>query len=373
MGVAFLNLTPTLPALQASYGVSSARMGLLITALVFTHSAVQVPAGLVVDRLGVRAGLLLALGLGFLGSFFSVFSLDYGFVLTLRLLTGLGTGLSFVAGIHYATYHAPDERKLPVQAVFGGLINVGSTVPFLVATFLPQIGQGLIHLYTAGFFLFPLLAVLVWGRDPVDTIHPSRPPLRKILHSGPAWTLGLSHAVFFGGMMTLGTWITSYLMRSAALTATLPWIGAIGGLVIALSAFGRFLGAWMPAGLNPRILILGALAVLTLSYGVVSVGGGLLPGVGFMGIAALMNSVTFASVFHLAYRIAPPQVAGTTFGLVNFIASVGAFLFPVVFGALLDLTGAFTVPFLFLACLAALAFWRCRALPAEARKTVGDG
>jgi MFS family permease len=99
MGVAFLNLTPVLPVLQAFYGVSNARMGMLVTALVLTHSLVQVPSGLVVDKLGVRMGVLLALGLGFLGCFLSVFSQNYGFILAMRLLTGMGTGLSFVAGL----------------------------------------------------------------------------------------------------------------------------------------------------------------------------------------------------------------------------------------------------------------------------------
>ena len=152
MGVAFLNLTPVLPTLQAYYGVGYARLGMLVTALILTHSLVQIPSGLVVDNLGVRKGVMLALGLGFLGCFLSIFSNRYSFLLALRLLTGLGTGLSFVAGLHYATAHAPEHQKIRVQAIFGGLINIGSVVPFFTSPWLLHYDGRLIHLLTALFF-----------------------------------------------------------------------------------------------------------------------------------------------------------------------------------------------------------------------------
>lgn len=346
-------------------------MGLLVTALIFTHSLVQIPAGLVVDRLGVRAGLLLALGLGFLGCVFSIFSQNYGFILALRLLTGLGTGLSFVAGIHCATSHAAEEKKLPVQAVFGGLINVGSMIPFFISTMLLEADQRLIQAYTALFFLFPLLAVWIWGQNPAKKAVVSKIRVSQVFTAGPAWTLGFSHALFFGGMMTIGTWITSYLLQTAPGPFWLPWIGWIGGLVIAVSAAGRFLGVWVPPWISPRTLIIWAVALLAVSYGGLGVSRTLTSGLILLGVAALMSSVTFGSVFSLGYRCSPPQVAGTTIGLINFIASIGAFLLPIIFGYLLDLTGTFTVPFLFLSALAFLTLLRVFTLPATL--TLQDG
>jgi nitrate/nitrite transporter NarK len=83
-----------------------------------------------------------------------------------------------------------------------------------------------------------------------------------------------------------------------------------------------------------------------------------------------MSSLTFGSVFSLGYRYSSPPVAGTTIGLINFIAGIGAFLFPIIFGYLLDLTGTFTAPFFFLSTLAGLALWRCFNLPVEPTKPV---
>jgi nitrate/nitrite transporter NarK len=57
-------------------------------------------------------------------------------------------------------------------------------------------------------------------------------------------------------------------------------------------------------------------------------------------------------VFFLAYQTVSAENAGTAIGLVNFIASIGAFLFPVIFGYFIDLTGTFSLSFFFLAALA---------------------
>jgi NNP family nitrate/nitrite transporter-like MFS transporter len=352
MGVAFLNLTPVLPSLRLAYGVTNTQMGLLVTALILTHSLVQVPSGLVVDKIGVRTGVSLALGLGFLGSFFSIFSSHFGFLMAMRLLTGIGTGLSFVAGLHYGTAHAREGRKIQVQAIFGGLINVGSMIPFFTSSLLLRYDGRLIYLFTSLFFFLPMIAVLIWGKDPQKTEKISRTQVARVFRAKTTWTLGFCHAVFFGGMMAIGTWITSYLMTSRGGLMGLSWVGLLGGVIIGISAAGRFLGALTPSRVRPHTLISWALVLLVLSYGGLGVSQGLAPGLTLLGIAALMNSITFGPVFFLAYRYSPPSVAGTTVGMVNFIASIGAFLFPVIFGYFLDLTEMFKIPFFFLAALA---------------------
>jgi MFS transporter, NNP family, nitrate/nitrite transporter len=370
MGVAFLNLTPVLPLLQISYGVSNAQMALLVTALILTHSLVQVPSGLVVDKIGVKTGVSLALGLGFLGSLFSIFSSNFGFLLAMRLLTGIGTGLSFVAGLHYGTAHAREEKKIQVQAIFGGLINVGSMIPFFTSSVLLKYDGRLIHLFTSLFFFLPLIAVLIWGKDPQKTEKISRTHVAQVFRAKTTWTLGFCYAVFFGGMMTIGIWIPSYLMRSQVGFHDFSRMGLIGGLVIGISAAGRFLGALMPSRIRPQALITWALLFLVLSYSGLGVSQELIPGLILLGIAALMNSVTFGSVFNLAYRHAPPQGAGTVVGTVNFIACVGAFFFPVIFGYFFDLTGTFKVSFLFLTALALLAIFPVFTLSAKTKEPV---
>jgi nitrate/nitrite transporter NarK len=372
MGMALVNLAPILPLLQESYSVSNARMGILVTALILSHSFVQVPAGVVVDQIGVRWSFTLALLLGFLGNVLCIFNPAYGFILTMRILTGLGTGLLFVAGIKYATVHTRPSRQVLVQSVFGCLINTGSAIAFLTSPILIVYSWKLIYLFTSSFFLLPMLAVLFWGDDPLDDQGTAPQPLRSVLTVGPLWALGLSHAIFFGGMITIGTWISSYFLTSMGAVFWLHLGGLFGALIIGISALGRFLGGVVTVWIKPRHIIQSALFVLAICYALLGPSKELGLVLTLFGVAALMNSITFGSVFSLAYQIMPPQSAGTAIGLVNFIASMGALIFPIVFGYLIDITEAFKYPFLFLAVLAVLALPPAFSLRKHAPQALGD-
>jgi MFS transporter, NNP family, nitrate/nitrite transporter len=357
MGVAFLNLTPVLPLLKQVYGASNAAMGLLITSLVLAHALIQPLAGLMTDRLGARWSLAASLGICLLGSLLSCLHPSYWFVLAMRVLTGVGTGILFVAGIRYATMHAPAGRQGQAQGYFGATINAGTIIPFFVSPYLIGLGVNAVFIFTAAFCLAPLIAVCLWGQDAPQ---PERPAgtvrLRRLLGSRPVWALGLCHAVFFGGLMTIGTWISTYLLQFSESAAWLPSAGFLGAGVVAVGALGRVLGGHLSTRFSPPATIWWAYFILAASYGLLGVVGGLGAALALFITANLMNSITFSSVFLLASKSGPPELAGTATGLVNFIASMGGMSIPIVFGYCIDLTGSFFWALCFMAalCLAAL-------------------
>lgn len=357
IGVSFLNLTPVLPMLQQVYGVSNAKMGFLITALVLSHSLVQVPAGVVVDKMGLNRSLALALIIGALGNGLCAINNSYGFVLIMRVMAGLGTGLVFVSGIKLATVQAHPSKHLMIQSIFGSLINMGSVIPFFVSPLLAEFGWRPIFLFTAMFFLLPLLLMALRSRQHFTI--PSSPASEssQVVHRIKAvWYLGMSHAVFFGGMMTIGTWISSYLLSTYTNELWVHTTGMIGALVIGVSAFSRLLGGLVTRYVQPRKLIWYALLFLVPAYFLLGIFQVLALAVVLLSVVAVMNSVTFSSIFSLAFQSTSPRSAGTAIGLVNFIASLGALLIPVAFGYLIDKTASFKYPFLFLSMLALLTW-----------------
>jgi MFS family permease len=370
MGVAFLNLTPVLPVLQNSYHVNNARMGMLVTALILSHSLVQVPAGLIVDRVGARWSMSLSLGLGFLGNGLCALYYDYYFAFAMRVLAGLGTGLLFVAGIKYATVHSKASRQAFVQSIFGSSINAGSMLPFLISPLLIEFSWRWVFIFTSLFFLAPLTAVIFWGEDQQgDAIAPAQHA--GILQSPSVWSLGLSHAIFFGGMMSIGTWISSYLIAFRSGELWLRRAGLIGAVVIGISALGRLLGAFLTRVIKPHKVILLSLLALGPSYVLLGFCGGFSVIIILFILIALLSTVTFGPVFNLTYQIISPASAGRAIGLVNFIACMGALTFPVVFGYLIDLTGSFRYAFLFLSVLSFIALgvslWLRGVIKAAAR------
>jgi MFS family permease len=62
LGFIFLNIPPALDLLMGLYAVSYTRMSVLISALLWSHALMQVPAGILTDRLGLRGALAICLG-----------------------------------------------------------------------------------------------------------------------------------------------------------------------------------------------------------------------------------------------------------------------------------------------------------------------
>ncbi len=345
-------ISPILPALKKFYGASNAMLGLLVTAIILTHALVQLPGGLITDRLGSRWSLALALALGFVGSSLPYLDQSYALVLGSRIVVGLGTGLGFVAGIKYATAHAAPERAGQAQGFFGGLINVGCIIPFLVSPWLLSLDWPLVFLFSALLFLLPLLAVLIWGREPSCGRTETRPSLGRVFKQKSAWSLGLCHALYFGGTLTVATWISSYLVSLAPGKMLLATAGLWGALSTSFSALGRFASGFSLRLVPPQRLILGSFGVLALAYGLLAASGQVGWSIVLFVLVSLSSSITFTSIFWLAYTLGPVELAGTSIGLVNFIASLGALLFPVAFGFILDQTASFAWGFIFLMGLA---------------------
>src|ERR687895_184659 len=94
----FGNLGGIASELAGAYGVGLATIGLLTTAMVMTHLAIQIPGGKASDRFGpARAG---ALGLVVLmaGNALALTGPEAGLAVAARAIVGVGTGLAFISG-----------------------------------------------------------------------------------------------------------------------------------------------------------------------------------------------------------------------------------------------------------------------------------
>ncbi|UCF95340.1 MAG: hypothetical protein JSW39_14725 [Desulfobacterales bacterium] len=58
LGIIFFNIPPALTQLMGLYEVSCTQISLLISALLWSHALMQVPAGMITDRLGLYRSLL---------------------------------------------------------------------------------------------------------------------------------------------------------------------------------------------------------------------------------------------------------------------------------------------------------------------------
>lgn len=345
-----MNLPPILPGLKAIYGVTNARIAFLVTSLIMTHGLVQIPSGLFTDRVGVKKTLVISLAILFVSNVLCVFNDSYAFVVVMRIISGIGTGFAFTSGIKYATLFTHEGQRGMIQGFFGGSFSIGAIFPFFLMPMLIEIDWKLVYLATSLFFIVPIALLAAWGKEVKPSAVISLDHFKSVFSAKDVWILGILHAVFFGGVITLGTWYSTFAINSSHMDS-LRTVGVWGGAVMFLSGLARLMGGLFLRKLPAVKIIRYSFIILFLSYLFLIFSTRFEYRLLFFGLAIYMSSATFGPIFFLSFIVSGAEFAATGFGIVNFIANLGSLFFPILFGYFIDLTGGFEASFWFMSGL----------------------
>lgn len=355
LGVTFLNIPPGIDNLMALYGVSYTGISVLLSALLWSHALMQVPAGVVTDKLGIKRAFLLGMSALTFGNFLPAALPSMGLAVFGRVLTGMGTGIGFVTSMKLIALYAPGGRIGAFQSFFAGIFSLGNICAYLVIPRLLPFGWQWIYL-TPGILSFLLL--LWWLGIPVEhRVQDSSSPvtLRGVVKIRAGWILGLYHALSWGTMINLGNWIPSLLAEywTGSTATQLAWGGMF---VMFVSGLARVSGGFILFRFSPMRIANGSILILAFVFAglfFVPVPSLLL----FLAVsAAWFSCINFGAFFHLASTTVKQESLGTIIGMVNFLANLGAVLFTLTFGLAKDRTGSLSSGFLVLAILAILAY-----------------
>jgi nitrate/nitrite transporter NarK len=350
LGLTFMGLPPALDLLKDLYGLSYAGVAALISAIIWSHTALQIPAGLITDRIGIGRGLLASLLIIMGGGLLALPAPWLGLGMAGRVMSGVGTGLSFASAMKLMATRSPQGRTGFFQGVLGGFFSLGGVAAFLIVPLLTPLGWRAVYLVGTVSALLPLALLPGLKLFPASARKPASLTLGKILRSGTGWRLGLYHALCYGGMLTLGSWAAALLSEvwPGQTTLHLAWAG---GLSMLVSGLGRLLGGLILFRIPPRPLIRLSLLCLSLSFLGLGLVSGPVPVIGLLILSSCFASLNFGAVFQLAAQAVGRSSAGTMMGLVNFIGNSGAIFSTMLFGYVKDLAGSLTFGFL---CLAGL-------------------
>jgi MFS family permease len=332
-----------------AYGVGLAVVGLFTTALFVTHSAVQVPAGRLCDRIGARvvggAGLLVVAT----ASAAALSWRNAAFAIALRGVAGFGTAAAFVAGADYvrSTLGSPIA-----QGLFGAVSMSSGGVALAVV---PTIGGWRSPFACAGVVaLVGAALVALAPREPRRQMFgTARPPIRdrRLL------ALGAIHAASFGFSVVVGNWVVTLLERVDHLSPHAA--GPIGGLVLFLGIVSRPLGGRLtgqPTAIRAS-LVAGGIATALLAVAkptplaIVAAAG-----------AGLAAGIPFALALTAAQRLLP-ETPGAAVGAVNMTATVTILVATPLVGLGFSLPGDGRIGFAVVACL-----WAAAALAVPGRR-----
>ncbi len=337
-------------------GLNETEFGILIATPVLTGSLIRLPLGMWTDKLGGRIVFFALMLSTVVPIWLMAYATEFWHFLVIGLFVGLAGG-SFAVGIAYCARWFEKERQGMAMGVFGAG-NTGAAVTKLVAPAI-VVAYGWSMVPQAYAVAMLVTAILFWFFTYDDPSHrvPSHVTVRdqiRALKDPTVWKYCQYYSIVFGGYVALALWMTKYYvseygfdLRMAALLATafsLP-----GGV---LRAVGGWLSdKWGAHRVTWWVLWVSWICLFIMSYPrteftIQTVTGPQtfhihLPAEVFT-VLLFIVGVAFAfgkaSVFKYISDDYPHNI-GVISGIVGLIGGLGGFILPIMFGALVDLTG----------------------------------
>jgi NNP family nitrate/nitrite transporter-like MFS transporter len=342
-------------------GLNGTQFGILTATPILTGAIARLPLGSMTDRFGGRPVFFIVLLIIIPAIWMVQFATAYWQLLVLGAFIGLSGG-AFSVGITYTAKWFEKDRQGLAMGIFGAG-NAGAAVTkFIAPTVIVMLGwQAVPNIYAV---IMLATAIFFWFFTFTDPSHrnPKKVSLRdqlKVLNDPKVWKYCQYYSVVFGGYVGVSLWLTRYYMNEygfgiqfAALVATifvLPSgvIRAFGGWLS--DRFGAHTVTW--TCLWASLVALFIMSYPETHYSVLATGGGERVEFGFGVPVWLFTSALF--VVGISWGIGKASVfkylsneyhenLGLVSGTVGLAGGLGGFMLPIMFGALVDLTGVAT-------------------------------
>lgn len=345
------NLALAAPLLQAQWGISASRLGILFSAFFWTYTTLQFAVGPLVDRFNVNVVMALGFLVWSLSTAATGLTTGFATMLAMRLLLGVGESVMFPAASKICAQHLPEHKRGFANALIVASIRWGSAL----GTF----GGGLIMARYGWRYTFlalglaGLLWLPAWARWkpgpptlPEKTVT-SLPTYAAILGRRAFWGAALGHGCGNYLLYFLISWLPLYLVSVRHLSMTT--MAGTAGLLYAVDslsaiATGSLADRLVRSGGHPAVVrkwtmaagfTIAALALIALVFSGPHTYRWCLLAIGIG--SGTGNSGSFA----VAQTLAGSRGAGRWVGLQNGIANISGIVGPPLTGFLIDWTGSF--------------------------------
>ena len=342
--------------IKKALDLNSTQFGLLMAMPVLSGSLVRVPLGIWTDRYGGRIVLTALLATTVPAIWLMTYATAYWHFLTIGLVLGLAGG-SFSVGTPYVARWFPKNQQGFAMGIFGAG-NAGAAVnKFLAPAILVAFGWTMVPKVYAAIMLGTV--VLFWMMSHSDPAHLVSSKVKfsdqlKSLKDPRVLKYCQYYSIVFGGYVALSLRMVQYYVgeygldiRTAALLAacfSLP-----GGVLRAVG--GWMSDKWGAHSVTWWVMWVSWVCLFLLSYPqtdftIMTTTG---PQTFHIGLNVYMFTILMfilgiafafgkASVFKYVSDDYPGNI-GTISGIVGLAGGMGGFVLPIMFGALMDMTG----------------------------------
>lgn len=356
-----VSYSAVLPVIMKDLGISFAGAGLLLAAYMSAYSLLQAPSGTLSDRLGYGRLVPWFLLLMAVGMILFSFVADLVQAVVARFLMGVGGAMMFIPGLRLLAESFSKETRGTAVGAFSTAIGIGPLIALITMPILEQsVGwRGSFLIMTIPVFISALFIKLkikpLTGPSSLrgDAVNSKESASGHsyigILSNPQVWLISLATLLYAGGFYGLFTFIPTYLFQ--VLNLPLVYAGLVSGLSMGLLTVGILLFGRLSDVLGRRKFVFGGCQIATALLLLLLIRtDGLLFSVALVGLIGLFMGAEFLG-YVIATESFPSAMRGAVTGVISMNVHVGALLFPVIVGYILDLTQSYSSAYVLISVL----------------------
>lgn len=342
-----MKVAPLMPDLMMHFRVDLTSAGLMMSVVAFTGLILGLPAGVIVQKFGIKVVGILAMSVSIVGCALGALATNYPVFLISRALEGVGFALIALVGATTAGIWFPPHRIGLAMGLISTCMGVGGFVTMAAAPRMAHLmGWHAVWWLTTAISFVSLLSVIAFVRMPpwMTAVAPGAgaPPPGPSLSAGFAnrniwlWAAAylcifLPSAVFMY-YVTFLTKVQGYTMENAGLVSSLGSVGLLVGAPLGGILIGRIGHLKLMLGVGVVLYCL----LLTLAFNISgiaipiwmvvmgAVGMGFIPTVCMTAVPGIMGN---------------PQLMGLGMAIAGFGANLAGMIGPPLFGSIVEKAG----------------------------------
>jgi sugar phosphate permease len=370
-----VNLSVAHPDLTKDFGLNDIQYGYLLSGFAWTYAALQIPGGVLLDRLGILWLGRIGPVLWSIACFWTAIANSFTHIFASRLLLGVAETPAFPVSSKATGYWFPKNERGLATSLFDAAAKFSNVIGVpIVAAIAFYWGWRMMFVFTAVLSLIYFALFVIFYQNPsVDKRlspeerryiqegggQPEGAPTTKgaslgyLLRNAKVWGLTIGFAAYGYSFYLFLTWLPSYLIKTqhwdvlkSGLYTAIPWgVATITDLVI-----GGWLVDYLIARGFEQTKVRKTLIVLGMILGLAIVGATTTkdPAIAIIYISVALGGLAFSAPigWSIPALIAPKGSVGTVGSIMNFFNNVMGIAAPIVTGYIVGETQSFTNAFL---------------------------
>ena len=345
------------PGFRQFFALSDTGRGVLNSVFFWSYTAMQIPVGFLVDRLGVKRPLtfsfiawcLIAATTATAGAFWEL--------VALRLMLGVAEAALFPAGLAWLAKHVEEQQRGLAAGIFVSGSKWGPAIASPLATWL-ILGYGwrsMFFLLGVGGLVWVIPWMLLAGADRPRKQETGRSPNRAepfgaLFRTRAMWATVIGTFCYNYFLFFSLTWLPAYLVESRNLTLssmsiyTMFSFAGTGTVAILAGAAADWMIRRGSSALNVRrwFTIAGLLAASTEVFGAMSASTNVAVFFAIFSMTGL--GLATANYWAITQTLLPGVAPGRVAGIQNTALNLAGIVAPIITGWLKQITGTYTAP-----------------------------